>query len=337
MKMPPREYDGPFGEFFSQFIEPNLPTPETVSVLHEELKNYVAERDAIFFVRQMKDAEPWRRRTNRFAPRTALGGRVAFTDNSPQWALHALAFRSQVPRGAAFSAWLRVRMPCHVFEVGDAKLGETLNDARWHAAHIFAVKDGDVDWQSWTREELVRRFVRNVHPCNLLLLPIQDWQRLGRQKDLLAFAVERYRHRYARVFGEALDWMGEPSATDGETALPRIQYSSAASSRKVDANELVLRESSERRIHLEGFGVRFAGEDGQRTFMVTVELVDGTRFGPLKDVSALELLTRLDLQGDHFRKNEFFSSDYFFIEGGRLHGKTECAERLARRLSRLRH
>ncbi|NTX09581.1 hypothetical protein HUA76_02185 [Myxococcus sp. CA056] len=334
MNLPPPGFDGPFDVYFSQFIEPNLPSPEAVLVFHDELRRYVEESDPIFFLRQMEGAEPWRRRGNLYPPQMASGGRVAFTDNSPQWALHALAYRNALPRGLGFSMWLREQMPCHIYDVNGAKLGETLNSARWHAAHIVDVKDGNTTWRSWNRDELVRRFIRNVHPCNLLLLPLSDWARLGKQKDLLHFALDRYRERYGRVLDEALAWMGE-SAPQSH-GIPTIRYKPVTAVPDMGPNTLVLCQSSEGRIHMTGFGTRFAGQEGRDKFSVAVTLLDGTVFGPLGDVSALDVLTRLDFKGDHFRNNKYYSNDYFRIEQGSLLGKTVCAQGLAERLNTLR-
>jgi hypothetical protein len=334
MHLPPPRYDGSFDRFFSQFIEPNLPAPAVVRELHADLCRYVEEQDPIFFLREMEGVERWRRRGDRFPPRTAAEDWVVFTDNSPQWALHALAYRNALPRVTEFSTWLRERMPCHIFDVGDARLGETLNDAGWHAAHIFPVKDGRTDWQSWGRDELVRRFIRNVHPCNLLLLPKTDWQRLGNQADLLVFAVARYHERYGSILEEALTWMGAAAAKSA--SVPIIRYEEVATATNAAPNTLVLRETSGRRIHLIDFGVRFACPDGQGCFSVVVELLDGTVFGPLNGVSTLDLFTRFSFDGEHFLKNKYFSNDYFSVEDGRLQGRTRCAQHLAERLNALR-
>jgi hypothetical protein len=248
MNLPPPRYDGPFDVYFSQFIEPNLPTPEVVRELHAELRRYVEERAPIFFLRKVPGVKAWRRSGDVFPPQAAPGGWVAFTDNSPQWALHALAYRNALPRGTGFSDWLRERMPCHIADVCGAKLGETLNDSGWHAAHISPVKNGDTAWKSWGRDELVRRFILNVHPCNLLLLPKIEWRRLGRQADLLDFAEDRYRERYGSVLDEALAWMS--AATPQSGSVPTIRYEAVATAPIVDPNTLVLRETYGRRIHL---------------------------------------------------------------------------------------
>ena len=104
----------------------------------------------------------------------------------------------------------------------------------------------------------------------------------------------------------------------------------------VDSKTLVMRETSAGRIHLKNFGVRFAGQAGRDRFSVRVELRDGTVFGPLKGVSALDLLTRLNVNGVHFRGDGYYSSDYFFIEGGKLQGRTRLAQGLAPLLNALR-
>ncbi|WNG17107.1 hypothetical protein [Cystobacter fuscus] len=334
MNPPPSRYNGPFDVFFEQFIEPNLPAPEVVLELHADLRRYVEELDPIFFLREISGVERLRRSGNLFPPQVASGGRVAFTDNSPQWALHALAYRNALPQGSGFSDWLRRRMPCHMFDVRRDEIGETLNDSGWHAAHIFEVKNGDTTWRSWGSDELVRRFVRNVHPCNLLLLPKSDWQRLGRQADLLAFAVNRYRERYGSVLDEALAWMG--AATPESGSVPSIRYEAVATAPNAAPNTLVLRETAAGRIHIRKFGVRFAGLDGRDKFSVAVELLNGTVFGPLNDVSVLDLFSRLDVNGENFRNNKYRSTDYFFVEGDELRGKTCCAQSLAERLHALR-
>ncbi|MCY1015519.1 hypothetical protein [Pyxidicoccus sp. MSG2] len=334
MNPPPPRYDGPFDVFFAQFIEPNLPAPEVVRELHADLRRYVEERDPIFFLRQIPGVERWRRMGNPIPLQAASGERVAFTDNSPQWALHALAYRNALPQGSGFSDWLRQRMPCHMFDIRRDELGETLNDSGWHAAHIFEVKNGDTTWRTWGRDELVRRFIRNVHPCNLLLLSKSDWQRVGRQADLLAFAVNLYRERYGSVLEEARALMSAVAPESG--GVPTIRYEAAATAPNAAPNTLVLSETATGRIHIREFGVRVTGLDGQDRFSVAVELLNGTVFGPLNDVSARDLFSRLDVNGEDFRNNKYHSTDYFFVEGESLRGRTRCAHHLAERLNALR-
>jgi hypothetical protein len=113
-----------------------------------------------------------------------------------------------------------------MFDIRRDKLGETLNDSGWHAAHILEIKNGDTTWRNWDRDELVRRFIRNVHSCNLLLLPKSDWQRFGRQSGLLAFAVNHYRERYGSVLEEARALMSATAPESG--GVLTIRYEAAA-------------------------------------------------------------------------------------------------------------
>jgi hypothetical protein len=299
MIAPPPRYDGTFDVFFNDFVEPNLPTPQSVRTLDAALRRYVATVDPVFFLRQVDGVERVRRNGAPFRPGVTMGCRIAFTDNSPQWALHALALKNELPQADEFDVWIRDQMPCHLHDVRGVVRG-TLNDHGWHAAHILNVKDGNTAWQTWDRAELVRRFMRNVHPCNLLLLPKTDWQRLGKQADLLAFAVSRYRERYGAVLDQGFALMGGAPPKSG--AIPTIRYEPTTFEQPTSGNTLVLRESSGQRIHLEGFGARFAGTKGEDRFSVTVELLDGTVLGLSRGFRrAPEGLVELQRQNAHSR------------------------------------
>jgi len=79
---------------------------------------------------------------------------------------------------------------------------ESANTYGWHFAHIFDVKDGDTSWFNWTRPEVVRRFIRNIHPCNVFLLPKTDWTTWGGDSRVLGYVASRYAVRYADVWHE---------------------------------------------------------------------------------------------------------------------------------------
>ena len=65
-----------------------------------------------------------------------------------------------------------------MFEVSRC-LPTNINGAGWHVAHILNTKDRNIEWKNWSREELVRRFVRNIHPCNCYYIPKRNWHRHG--------------------------------------------------------------------------------------------------------------------------------------------------------------
>jgi hypothetical protein len=98
--------------------------------------------------------------------------------------------------------------PCHLFEIGSTP---TVNRAGWHVAHLLNVKDGDTDWTRWPRSRAVRRFVRNLHPCNVFYVPLTDWERHGADPALIASVAAYYRARYAAVWPAFAELAGAPS------------------------------------------------------------------------------------------------------------------------------
>ena len=98
----------------------------------------------------------------------------------------------------------------------------TISHAGWHVAHILDAKDRNVNWRSWSRGELIRRFVRNLHPCNLFYIPKTDWQPYGCDPRVIAFFAAIYSHRYKHVWPEFLRLaQGTPVLSD---EVPRYRY-----------------------------------------------------------------------------------------------------------------
>ena len=74
------------------------------------------------------------------------------------------------------------------------------NAAGWYVAHIYGVKDGVTDYRSWSRDELVKRFLRNVHPCNCFYVPLAVGHRYGEDPRVIAYVAARYERRYGKVW-----------------------------------------------------------------------------------------------------------------------------------------
>jgi hypothetical protein len=90
--------------------------------------------------------------------RTNAGDLLVPSDNGPAWWMHHVAFNGLRPRD--FS-----QMPTRMFEVGRVAR-VNVNTAGWHVAHTFDAKDRNTDWQNCHGASWVKRFVRDVHPCN---------------------------------------------------------------------------------------------------------------------------------------------------------------------------
>lgn len=94
-----------------------------------------------------------------------------------------------------------------------------INHGRWHVAHVLDAKNRNTDWENWNREELTRRFIRNIHPCNCFYIPHQEWRLYGGDPRVIGFFIERYRERYARVWDEFWSLAGGGDPPQGDAAL----------------------------------------------------------------------------------------------------------------------
>jgi len=210
----PAAFDGSRSAYIARVLEPMLPGADVVEAFHRSLVAYLANPEAVLLIRAVPRVE---RGTT---PQTADGSRIRWTDNAPAWWWHALLFNGLLPDPDRL-ARLLADTPCE----WKAVVGRgTLNDAGWHAAHLLDVKDGDTDWRSWSRRSAVRRFVRNVHPCNVFYVPLADWQRVGADRALIASVAARYRGRYAAIWSEFIELAaGDPTlgddARDGHLAI----------------------------------------------------------------------------------------------------------------------
>ena len=101
--------------------------------------------------------------------------------------------------------------------------GENINLAGWHVAHIFDVKNGDVSFAAWDRTELVRRTVRNIHPCNYFFIPKQDWQRHGGDPSVISFFYDRLASRYSAIWPEFLRLVAGTPRTPRSTVARRFR------------------------------------------------------------------------------------------------------------------
>jgi hypothetical protein len=193
----PGAFDGTLSEFYAKYGVATLPAVEAVVTFHHILSDYVTSVDPLFLVRAIGATERGETYT------TADGSRLRATDNAPAWWTQAAMFRgARIERSHA--AVVFSTLPTHLFHTSGT-IGQTCSDRGWHVAHIFDVKDGNTEWPRWKRRELVRRFVRAVHPCNYFLLPKTEWHHWGGDKRVIAFYAGMYAERYAAIWNSFLD------------------------------------------------------------------------------------------------------------------------------------
>ena len=208
MTRAPVSFDGDLRDLYDDYIEPNLPSPDEVYSLHRRVLEYCCQLHPTFVVRKVGSLDRGRIYT------TASGDLLKPSDNAPAWWMHFLAFNGIRDDDLG-------QMPTHMFDIGRC-LPTQISTAGWHVAHILNAKDRNTDWRNWSRDELVRRFIRNVHPCNCFYVPTSEWRRYGGDPGVVAFFASVYARRYASVWAEFLEAAGgvhPPSAP-----IPRYIY-----------------------------------------------------------------------------------------------------------------
>ncbi len=233
---PPDSFDGSLDEMFDGWARQVLISAEAVEVFHGRLCEYLQSADPLFLVRAAGRME------RGATVRSTSGSQMRGTDNAPAWWVHRELFGGRFGSDASFAAQIE-GTPCHMFRVSR---GANINSAGWHVAHIFDVKNGDVAFGDWDRDELVRRMARNIHPCNYFYVPKASWQRYGGDSTVIAFFYAKFAAIYQSIWPEFLRLVdGTPRPLPVGVARHRIEYSaegaptrSEATSRVASANTL---------------------------------------------------------------------------------------------------
>lgn len=196
----PLEFDGSLEKLHSEHLGPVALDATVVRDFHEALKRILAFPRPLFLLRSVRGTE---RRERSLA---ADGFSFVATDNAPAWWTYgALAAGHRIAPSSTREVFETI--PCHMFDVAK-RSAPTPAGSGWHIAHIFDVKDRDTDFARWGREELTRRFIRNIHPVNYFILPKTDWQRWGGDARVVAYMAARHAERYGEVWREFLHLAG---------------------------------------------------------------------------------------------------------------------------------
>lgn len=191
------------------------------------------------------------------------------TDNAPVWWLHAFLL-SGAPLPADPES-LFAEIPHHFHKVARF---QTLNQAGFHAAHILSAKNRDTNWQSWSRDELARRMLVNLHPCNVFLVAKEDWARNGGRSDIIVWVVDAYRQRYGATMERFLTDCDPDESIGGPVGDPEYSYAPSISLIEgiIQTNRPVIRQS------LLGRGVSLEiSVDGSRYLLPHDDLVAWAR------------------------------------------------------------
>ena len=194
----PPSFDGPFSKFFDAYVLPNTPSVDRVREFDRRLRRSLSAPDPVFPIRALRGLDRGQ------IARTETGFQVLPTDNAPVWWLHAFLLSDDpFPED---DATLFESLPCHMFRRPRDR--SDLNAAGYHAAHLVDAKNGDTDWTHWSRQELERRVLVSIHPCNMVLVAKQDWQRWGGRRDIIAWCQDRYVERFGDLMSSFLERAG---------------------------------------------------------------------------------------------------------------------------------
>lgn len=191
----PNSLNGNLEEFYTKWANFVLINSQDVIGFHKLFYDYYfGQQNPIFLVRMVKGMERGNTIQNRY------GHLLRATDNAPAWWIHYQLYSNQIKQTSQFSKIVE-NIPCHMFAV---RLPDHISRAGWHVAHIFDTKDGQVDYENWNREELIRRTARNIHPCNYFYVPKIDWQSHGGDPNVVSFFYEKFKLLYEPIWQEFL-------------------------------------------------------------------------------------------------------------------------------------
>ncbi len=232
----PIEFNGSIEEFYENYAQHLLiPTP-IVEDFHYHLVEYLNSSDPLFLIRQVKNV------TRGEIYRIRDGAQVRFTDNSPAWWLHYQLFNGQYMKFNSFKEFIDA-VPSHMFDI---KIHGHISHSGWSAAHIFDVKDRNTDFFDWPTSELIKRMVRNIHPCNYFFISKHNksWMAYGQDRNFLSFFYEKFGANYQSIWNDFLELMDAKPLASIEYA-GNSQYSYSSSKKPIKHKEPVVTKQNQ--------------------------------------------------------------------------------------------
>lgn len=225
----PQEFNGTLDELYDRYSSHILLSLEAVKDFHQNFQSYYRnDADPLYLIRNVSGLKRGE------TVRTAGGNRLRGTDNSPAWWIHYQLFYGKQLDFLSPSAFFDA-VPCHMFRI---RLPEHVNKLGWHVAHIYDAKDRNLDYHHWDRDELLRRTVRNIHPCNYFYIPKVDWQKHGGDPKVIAYFYAKFESLYKPVWEEFLRLVDGRPLNLEKTIFSNQSYhiSSGEKSRNVTSN-----------------------------------------------------------------------------------------------------
>jgi hypothetical protein len=198
-------------EMYENYVKNILISERQMEYFHEGILKYYAAESPTFLIRKVKDYK------RGLVHKNALENQIKPTDNSPSWWLHYQLYHNKINEYINFSEFID-SVPCHMFNI---KIKGHISHAGWHVAHIFSAKDHKTNVDEWDRDELLKRALRNIHPCNYFYLPKTNWQNNGGDSNVIAYFYDKFKQKYSTVF-EEFESIVNPDGQRFELPQPEI-------------------------------------------------------------------------------------------------------------------
>lgn len=227
----PPQFSGTLIDFVNQHVTPNLLSEKGVAEFHKALMQYIDSNDAIYILRQVGEAVRFRRGIDEKIYSTNEGFRFKASDNSPAWWIHYLLFHGDFISLDKFQKLID-DIPMHMYSKPgpsiNVKRGKTINSFGYHVAHIYDVKDSKTDYENYSKKEIIKRFIRNIHPLNCFYISTVRWQYYGKKIEIRSYFADLYSKKYGRVWNEFIE-MVLPTEVETKTLIyndsyPKFQY-----------------------------------------------------------------------------------------------------------------
>lgn len=237
----PDAFSGSIEDLASNHVVPNLIAPRVVAKFHKLLLDYIKGSDPLFLIRALGETIRGQ------IYHTNDGERFKAADNAPAWWIHFVLFNEIVIPASSFASIIET-LPTHFFEVA-AQVPHSISSAGWHVAHIFPVKDHNTNYRTWDHNELARRCVLNIHPCNYFFIPKTDWQVWGGNEHVISYFAELYEGYYRSVWADFVSLAGTGSKALAKSSGP-VAY--AIAPRPAVSAPIAVEQSEGASLHQQG-------------------------------------------------------------------------------------
>jgi hypothetical protein len=190
----PESFIGTLDELYDIHAKHVLIAPDRVRSFHRAISDFLNTADPIHLIRKTGSL------VRGEILRNKRGHLIRASDNLPPWYVHHALYTPSTPPEIDIPDFVKTT-PCHIHQ---NHLQQSVNSKGCHVAHLFDVNNRDTDFHSWKKEELCRRMIRSIHPCNYFYIPMQQWQHYGRAEQVLSYFYDKLSGLYHEVWNEFL-------------------------------------------------------------------------------------------------------------------------------------